>query len=291
MRTHVWAHVNSKISKFAAGVLVLVLACLGLAACGESATSSSSSASTSVAAKAATAGGTSSGPAGHANGEIGTVRRELEKHDTVARACLQKQHIALPTLGVQVSSNTPKGMTHTQYEALVNKCGGHIENPLLRQAFAKFATCMRANGVNFPTPNTSGKGPIFSAKGINTASPAYRAAATKCRSVLSTAFRASAGTRGGVRGAPGGTSGSTGAAGSAGSAKTPPPVRPKIKVPPAVTKALQKFTACMRENGVTSFPEPEGASFNVSHVHLDTKSAQYKAAEKKCEPILQAAFK
>jgi hypothetical protein len=288
MRTHVWVHVNSKISKVAAGVLVLVLACLGLAACGESSTSSSSSASTSVAAKAATAGGTSSGPAGHANGEIGTVRRELEKHDTVARACLQKKHIALPTLGVQVSSNTPKGMTRAQYEAVVNKCGGRIENPVLRLAIAKFATCMRENGVNYPTP---GKGSVLGTKGLNTTSPAYRKAATKCSSVLRTAFRASAGAHGGVRGAPGGTSGSTGAAGSAGSAKTPPTVRPKIKVPPAVTKALQKFTACMRENGVTSFPEPEGASFNVSHVHLDTKSAQYKAAEKKCEPILQAAFK
>jgi hypothetical protein len=67
-------------------------------------------------------------------------------------------------------------------------------------------------------------------------------------------------------------------------------VRPKVKVPPAIAHDLKRFTACMREHGVSNYPEPEGAGFNIGHLHLDTKSAQYKAAEKKCEPILQAAF-
>jgi hypothetical protein len=67
-------------------------------------------------------------------------------------------------------------------------------------------------------------------------------------------------------------------------------VRPKVKVPPAIAHDLERFTACMREHGVSNYPEPEGATFNTGHLHLDTKSAQYKAAEKKCEPILQAAF-
>jgi hypothetical protein len=44
----------------------------------------------------------------------------------------------------------------------------------------------------------------------------------------------------------------------------------------------------MREHGITNFPEPEGANFNVSHVSLDRGSAQFKAAEKACDPILQA---
>jgi hypothetical protein len=44
----------------------------------------------------------------------------------------------------------------------------------------------------------------------------------------------------------------------------------------------------MHEHGITNFPEPEGASFNVSHVSLDRGSAQFKAAEKACNPILQA---
>jgi hypothetical protein len=87
----------------------------------------------------------------------------------------------------------------------------------------------------------------------------------------------------------GGAPGSTGAAGASGSASSPK-FRPKIKVPPKLTRELEKFTACMRVHGVTNYPEPEGAGFNIGNLHLDTKSAQYKAAEKKCEPIPQAAF-
>ena len=36
----------------------------------------------------------------------------------------------------------------------------------------------------------AGNGPVFSAKGINTANPQFRAATTKCRSTLFGAFRA-----------------------------------------------------------------------------------------------------
>jgi len=39
---------------------------------------------------------------------------------------------------------------------------------------------MRENGVNVPPPNTSGKGPIFSVKGLNTASAQFKAAESKC---------------------------------------------------------------------------------------------------------------
>jgi hypothetical protein len=57
-----------------------------------------------------------------------------------------------------------------------------------------------------------------------------------------------------------------------------------------VTAAFKHFTACMREHGITNFPEPEGAGFNVSHVHLNQNSAQFKAAEKACNPILNAVM-
>lgn len=154
-----------------------------------------------------------------------------------------------------------------------------LGSPQFKQALTKFATCMRENGVNFPAPNTSGKGPVFSAKGVNTTSSAYRAAATKCRSVLSTALRASAPARG-----------SAGTTGAASQAKPAPALRPKVKVPPAIAHDLERFTACMREHGVSNYPEPEGETFNTGHLHLDTKSAQYKQASKGCEPILQAAF-
>jgi len=44
----------------------------------------------------------------------------------------------------------------------------------------------------------------------------------------------------------------------------------------------------MRSHGIANFPEPEGAGFNVTHAKLDTGTAQYKAAEKACNSILQA---
>ena len=46
---------------------------------------------------------------------------------------------------------------------------------------------MRENGVNLPAPNTSGKGPVFNTKGINTSSTAFKSAESKCRSDLGAA--------------------------------------------------------------------------------------------------------
>jgi hypothetical protein len=56
----------------------------------------------------------------------------------------------------------------------------------------------------------------------------------------------------------------------------------------SVTAGMERFTGCMRSNGVPGFPEPTGASFNLSGTHLDPHSPQYKTAEARCGPILQA---
>jgi hypothetical protein len=157
-----------------------------------------------------------------------------------------------------------------------------ITTPALKRAFTKFATCIRENGVNFPLPNTSGKGPIFSAKGVDIRGAKFRAAEVKCRGDLLGAF---AHHRSAAK-----TLKIAGSSGSAGQTKPSPAPKLKVKVPPKVTHALQQFTACMREHGITNFPEPEGASFNTTHSHLNPHSAQYKTAETKCNPILQAAF-
>ncbi len=154
--------------------------------------------------------------------------------------------------------------------------GARVSSPAFNAALAKFATCLRQNGVNISAPNTSGKGPVFSTKGVDTASAQFRAAERKCSATLRAGLGAS------PRGGAGATSGST------GQTNTSPAPKLKVKVPPKVTHVLEKFTACMRENGVTNFPEPEGATFNTSHSHLDPRSAQYKAAETKCNHILQA---
>jgi hypothetical protein len=137
----------------------------------------------------------------------------------------------------------------------------------------RFDECLRQHGVKIPAPNTSGKGPVSNFKGVNTASPQFREAQKKCFPAMRAALK---------------TVKAGGVTGSAGQTKTSPATRPAVKVAPAVTRVLQKFTACMREHGVTNFPEPEGATFNTSHSHLDPSSAQYKAAETKCDHILQA---
>jgi hypothetical protein len=192
---------------------VLLLACLGLAACGGSSKSSSST-SASAAATASTGAGATGGPAGAGAGRFKAVRE-----------CLQKSGITLPQrtagtprtpgaggfLGGAGGPQLPKGVTRAQYEAAVKKCGGRalggglnrLRNPAYKAALAKFATCMRENGVNVPQPNTSGSGPVFNIKGLNTASATFKAAESKCSVDLRNTFRPSPGAAG-PAGGPGG---------------------------------------------------------------------------------------
>jgi len=192
----------------ATAVALLLLASLGLAACGGSSSSSSTTASA-----AATS---SNGATGRGAGRFQALRE-----------CLQKNGITLPkrTPGQRPRGGTggggflgggaggpqlPKGVSRAQYEAAVKKCGGgafagaggRISSPATKQALAKFATCMRENGVNVPEPNTSGGGPIFNSKGLDTSSPQFKAAEAKCQSDLQGAFQRGRGGR--PPGAPGG---------------------------------------------------------------------------------------
>ena len=207
-------HIYSNRSKAATAVLVLLLAGLVLAACGGSSKSSSSASNASAASTATRGGGTGA-----------TGSRFL-----AIRECLQKNGITLPKptsgqrpapgsgafLGGSTGPRLSQGATRAQYEAAIKKCGGGLGhllgggitrfiNPTVKGELAKFALCMRANSVKLAEPNTSGKGPFFNTKGLNTASPKFRAAESKCRIDLPGAFR------GGRPGA-GGASGATGTA-------------------------------------------------------------------------------
>jgi len=212
-------HIHHKSSKPAAAVMVLVLASLALAACGSSSNSSSTSKSSSTS-TTSTAGGSAGASASKA----------IAGRFTAARECLEKNGVKLPRrtpgqppqpgagglLGGAGAgaggASLPTGMTRAQYEALLQKCGAgflrggfrhrlngigsRLHSPAITKALTKFATCMRENGVPVPAPNTSGKGPIFNTKGLNVQSATFKAAETKCRSSLSSAFRASPGTAG-----------------------------------------------------------------------------------------------
>jgi hypothetical protein len=224
-------HLNGNTRKpTATAIVVLLLAGLLLSACGSSSKGSSSSAN----AAAAVSNGAGTGPTG-ASGRAGRF--------TALRECLQKSGITLPRrtpgarpapgaggfLGGANGPQLPKGVTRAQYQAALQKCGAgaflgsgpRVRSPAFKQALAKFATCMRENGVNVPAPNTSGNGPIFNTKGLSTASTQFRAAEAKCRSDLQRVFRP--GPRPGrPPGAPGAAPGATGSGGTIEGGAPPP---------------------------------------------------------------------
>jgi len=203
-----------KRNRMAAAVLLLVLAGVLLAACGGSSksatTTASASASTTTSAKTATPGKASG----------------FGKRFAAIRECLKKEGVTLPTrkpgqgpgggglLGGG-GAGAPAGVNKAKFEAAVKKCGGNFavprggfaggtsrfNSPAAKQALAKFAACLRENGVKVGEANTSGKGPIFNTTGINTQSAQFKAAETKCRADLAGAFGARPGAA--APGAPG----------------------------------------------------------------------------------------
>ncbi|MFI5004839.1 MAG: hypothetical protein ACHQE6_07490 [Solirubrobacterales bacterium] len=207
----------------AAASLILLLAALGLAACGSSGGSSSTSAQTAANAAATgtpTTGATSSGTTPSGTTPSGTSSSGTSSTGTTpagqpnevryneVRECLSKKGITLPQrthgaaglLAGGANIKVPKGMSHAQLAEALRTCnvkyaGSHLPRsgstppgrPLperFHHVLARFAACLRQNGVDVGEPNTSGKGPIFNTKGVNTGSPQFRAAAAKCRTTL-----------------------------------------------------------------------------------------------------------
>ncbi len=183
--------------------LCVLGACLALTACGSSG-SGSSSAANSSSSSTSKAGGRDS------------------NRFTALRSCLQKQGITLPappsgtsrrpgTPGVGAPGGggrglqLPKGVTQAQFQTALKKCGGGnfprgraggLNSASARTGLAKYAACLRQNGVDVPAPNTTGKGPVFNTRGIDTSSSKFKAAEKKCQGELKGVFPG---------GAPGGT--------------------------------------------------------------------------------------
>ncbi len=172
-------------------------ACLMLAACGSSSGGGASTNSANT--KSATTSSNTPG-AGSARG-------------AALRECLSKQGVTLPSAPAGGNPQSPgspppsgaagqppsggfklpKGESAAQLQAALKKCGGgnfpaagaaRFRGAGSSKAFAKFTACMRENGVNLPAANTSGKGPVFNTKGIDTSSAAFKSAESKCRSDL-----------------------------------------------------------------------------------------------------------
>jgi hypothetical protein len=175
--------------------LCVVGACVALAACGSSGSGSSSASKT-------------------ASGSASKAGAPNASRFTALSSCLKKAGITLPSApsgatpqpggpgaggpgggagGIQL----PKGVTQAQFQAALKKCGagnlsqgggGALNSASARAGLAKYAACLRQNGVNVPAPNTSGKGPVFDTKGIDTSSSKFKAAQSKCQSNLKGVF-------------------------------------------------------------------------------------------------------
>jgi hypothetical protein len=208
---------------------------LTLAACGSSASSSHTSSSSAVSKSPTASAKSAQGPGSSQFAQLSS--------------CLRKQGITLPSVptgGNRPSGSAgtgapaggaggfqlPKGISRSQYQAALKKCGGSFtpgsagafNSATARAALVKYASCLRQNGVNVPAPNTSGKGPVFDTKGIDTSSAAFKSAQSKCQSDIKGVI--AGGTGGGAPPAGAGTGGPPSGAGAPpGEAKagsTPP---------------------------------------------------------------------
>jgi hypothetical protein len=193
----------------AIALLAIPIAAVTLAACGGS--SSSGSTTTNSASTTKSANATKSASTG-------------SSRFASLRSCLQKEGISLPSRpsggagagqpgsggppsggqsggfngGHGGGFKLPEGVSRSKFQEAIKKCGGGFprgahpgfDSPTAQAALTKYAACMRENGVNLPTPNTSGKGPVFNTKGIDTASETFKNAQKKCQSDLKGAFGA-----------------------------------------------------------------------------------------------------
>jgi hypothetical protein len=209
--------------------VTLVAATLGLAACGGSSSTTTHTAANAAATGTTTPSASATGtapPGTSSTGTPGAPGRPNPARFTAMRACLAKKGITLPQRtpgvpggGLLRGAQLPKGVTRAQYLEALKSCGGGagfagghfggghfsrvhsaFDDPRFHQALVRFATCLRQNGMNVAEPNTSGKGPIFNTKGLNTGTPQFRAAETKCRTALFGALRPKA--RPGAAGSP-----------------------------------------------------------------------------------------
>lgn len=202
--------------------MLATLAVLLLAACGGSSGSSGASAGTSAtsgsAPSAATGATTATSPASaaKAKAKAATPRAAVPsatakantKRLSALRECLRKNGGLGPggVLGARSSAQQAK------LRAALRKCGVNVPKAPLpraapnakttltssafRKALVAFAVCMRQKGVRLAAPNTSGKGPVFDTRGVDTTSAKFKAAQAACAAELRARFKPKAGAGG-----------------------------------------------------------------------------------------------
>jgi hypothetical protein len=106
------------------------------------------------------------------------------------RSCLEK-HGALPLPGGGSFPTLASRIKNPKFAAVLKDCGADVPHdlgfgrpfptPAVRTLDA-YVACVARNGYKLPTPNTSGKGPVFPA-GTDRISK-YQAAAENCVSIV-----------------------------------------------------------------------------------------------------------
>jgi hypothetical protein len=200
--------------------LLIAAAALLLSACGSS--SSSGTGTSSVKTTAAV---------GSPTGRFASLRECLKKQGIELPAPSGKPGSGGPPSGGAGGFKPPSGTSGTKLQEAIKKCGGSgfpgggrgsLNSTSAKAALTKYASCMRESGIDLPAPNTSGKGPVFNTKGLNTSSQAFKSAQKTCQSDLKGAFGAGAPPSGGAP--PGGAEGPPGGAeGPPGGESGPPP--------------------------------------------------------------------
>jgi hypothetical protein len=138
----------------------------------------------------------------------------------------------------------------------------------LKRAFSSYTACLSRHGVNLhpaqPTKRTT-----LSATGAGTNTPPSKKALTACAPALPAALRQAAKSL----------------------SLTAPAARTRRQpIPAPTTAALERFTTCMHNNGITTFPPPEhGGGYNLIRAHINQANPRYKTAQAHCYPILQEA--
>jgi hypothetical protein len=190
-------HIHTNRRRSALVALSVIIVALVLAACG----SGSPSKTTSATASAANASGTTTAPPAGFAGRFSALRQCLSQHGINLPKRPAGQRGPGGGLGALLGGRAatrelPKGVTRPQFEAVLKACGGVppvrggtrgfglARSARFKAALQKFAACLRRQGINLPAPNTSGAGPIFDTKGIDTQSAKFKAATATCAGQL-----------------------------------------------------------------------------------------------------------
>jgi hypothetical protein len=204
-------------------LLVILLVCVGLVACGGSSNdattpSTQGGAATLPSDRPTTTATTSSStvtqgrtPAPAVKARAPAKRPKLSQVLTRYSACLHAHgvrptsgsgHIDLAKIGGAAYKAAAKActaiLTHafpgtgepvvrpSQRTGAAPPSRTHLK-PALAHALQKFAACMREHGVNLPPPNIT-KGEIFNTSGLNKNSPQFKSAENACNQLLQGAF-------------------------------------------------------------------------------------------------------